>query len=94
VEDFWKATSSVRYLFYNFHTRSKEVKNYLNPGVYSGIFAMHVQYHASKKETNNAKQNIIFYALCVLYVLSGPVIALDIATIVVSIVTSIFLTSR
>ena len=76
------------------HTRSKEVKNHLIPGVYSGIFAMHVQYHASKDETDNAKQNITFYALCVLYMLSGPVIVLDIATIVVSIVISILLISR
>jgi hypothetical protein len=49
------------------------------PGVYSGIFALHVQYHASKEGTDNAKQNIIFYALCVLYVFSVVFIALDIA---------------
>jgi hypothetical protein len=55
---------------------------------------MYVKYHASKKKTDNAKQNIIFSALCVLYVLSGPVIALDIATIVVSIMISILSTSR
>jgi hypothetical protein len=32
-----------------------------------------MQHHASKKET---KQKIVFYALCVLYVLSAAVVAL------------------
>lgn len=51
-------------------------KNYL--GLYSGIFAMYVEYYVSKKETD-AKQTLIFLALCILYVLSVIVIALDTA---------------
>jgi hypothetical protein len=47
---------------------------------------MYVQYHASKK-VDGAKQNIIFYALCALYMLSVAVNALDIATIVVAVVS-------
>ena len=42
-----------------------------------------MQCHASRKEVDNAKQKIVFYALCVLYVLSVAVVALDIETIVV-----------
>jgi hypothetical protein len=58
----------------------------LIPGIYSGIFAMHVQYHASKEGDNiNIQQKIVFYALCVLYVLSVVVNALDIATFPVNI---------
>jgi hypothetical protein len=51
-------------------------------GLYSGIFAMYVQCHASKKGNNNAKQQVVFYALCMLYVLSVALNALDIATYV------------
>jgi hypothetical protein len=39
---------------------------------------MYVEYYISKKETD-AKQNLIFYALCILYALSVIVIALDTA---------------
>ena len=46
------------------------------PGVYSGVFALYLHYAAKKaqKGTNNA---ILFYALCVLYILSGVVMILD-----------------
>lgn len=59
---------------------SKEVQSCPMSGLYSGIFGLYLQYHASDKRTgNNTKSNIIFYALCVLYVLSVTVFALDIA---------------
>ena len=38
-------------------------------GLYSGIFAIYLQYHAAQKNTDKAK-NILFYALSVLYALS------------------------
>jgi hypothetical protein len=53
-----------------------------------GIFALHVQCHASRQEIQNAKQNIIFYALCVLYVLSVAVVALETGQIVVQFVSN------
>ena len=56
-------------------------------GLYSGIFALYLQYHSSKKETDNATQNI-FYALCVLYVLSVALIALDIAIFLATFVSN------
>ena len=43
-----------------------------------------MQYHASKEEIDNAKQKIIFYALCVLYVFS---VALTIETGVFAVAT-------
>ena len=46
-------------------------------GVYSGIFALYLHCHAAKKETGNTRK-IIFYALCVLYLLSVVVFVLDI----------------
>ena len=52
--------------------------------MYSGIFVLHVQCHASRNEIDNKKQRIIFYALCVLYVLSVTLIALDTVSFVVS----------
>jgi hypothetical protein len=38
---------------------------------------LHVQCDASRQEIQNAKENIIFYALCVLYALSAAVVALE-----------------
>ena len=52
--------------------------------MYSGIFALHVQYHTSKEEIDNTKQKTVFYALCVLYVLSVAVVAVVIGEFVVS----------
>ena len=40
------------------------------PGLYSGIFAIYLQYRESQKGSYEAK-NIIFYALCMLYALSA-----------------------
>ena len=45
-------------------------------GIYSGLFAMHLQYQASNKET---KQNITFYAISVLYVSSVALFATNTA---------------
>ena len=53
---------------------SKLTKHYTIPGFYSGIFALYLQCHASQNHTDKGK-NIFFYALSVLYVLSGVSIA-------------------
>ena len=60
---------------FNFTTSkalSKEIQHYFISGIYSGIFAVHLHYHASKERTgDNTKHNIIFYALCILYMFSA-----------------------
>jgi hypothetical protein len=75
----WKASSSVRNLFYNCHTL---LKSFFIQGLYSGIFALHLQIYASRKEPDGRKKNIVFYALLVLYLLSAALIAIDIAAFV------------
>ena len=45
-------------------------------GLYSGIFLIYFQYNASPKNASK-RNNILFYALCSLYVLSMASIALD-----------------
>jgi len=49
-------------------------------GLYSGIFIMYLQYHASQKETDNS---ILFYALCLLYMLCVAMVCIDIAASVI-----------
>ena len=63
---------------------SFKIDNNPIPGIYSGLFAIHLACHATKRETDSSKPNIIFYALCVLYVLTGIVVAIDIVPIFVS----------
>ena len=46
---------------------SEVIKHYPIPGLYSGIFALYLQCHASQ----NRADKIDFYALSVLYVLCG-----------------------
>ena len=41
---------------------------------------MYLQYHASKKEADNT---ILFYAICVLYILCGTMISVDVAASVI-----------
>jgi len=50
-------------------------------GIYSGLFAIHwhLACHATKKDNS---PNIIFYALCVLYVFTGAVFATNIVPVV------------
>ena len=58
----------------------EEAQHYFILGLYSGIFSIYLQYHASQRKTgDNTKSNIIFHALCVLFVLSMAVFALQIA---------------
>ena len=63
------------------------------PGIYSGLFAIHLACHATKRENDSSKPNFIFYALCVLYALTMVFFAIDIADSVIlpSFVSSIFL---
>ena len=73
----WKTSYSVIYLLYNC---PKEAQICPIPGLYSGIFVMYLQCHAFKmKADDNRKPTIVFYPLCVLYVLSEAVFSLEIA---------------
>ena len=85
LEQFWRAFSSVRCPF-NCHGHFYWLKPI--SGLYSGIFAMYVRYHGSKEESNNPKQKVVFYTLCVLYVLSVAVNAFDIAIFVTTVFVS------
>src|SRR5271168_2820716 len=72
------------FLWYDMHSRTvwapaKEVQYYPIPGLYSGIFAMYLQYYQFKKDsTGQGKaKTILFYALCALYILSLASISID-----------------
>ena len=56
---------------------TKAVQHYTILGLYSGILIMHLQYTASKKDFNE-RNNILLYALCLLYVLSLATLVLDV----------------
>jgi hypothetical protein len=52
-------------------------------GLYSGIFAIYIKCHWDKSDTK--KGTIIFYALCLLYVLSTATIVCDIVIIIIEV---------
>lgn len=57
---------------------SRPTLNLSLPGIYSGVFALYLRHYAARKlkGTSNA---ILFYALCVLYILSTVIMTLDMA---------------
>ena len=57
---------------------AKAVRHYLVLGLYSGIFIIYLHYNSSRKDVNKGS-NIIFYALCLLYVLSSATFVFDTA---------------
>jgi hypothetical protein len=69
-------------------TATPFLKSFFIPGLYSGIFALHLQIHASRKEPDSRKQYIIFHALWVLYGLSAATIALDTTGFVIIVLVS------
>ena len=69
----------IRYdiLFHHSHYQvAKAVRHYPISGVYTGIFALYLQYYTSRKDASKGN-NIIFYALCLLYLLSFSLNVLD-----------------
>ena len=54
----------------------KQSRRCPGPGLYSGIFVLYLQYNASTKNVNE-RSKILFYALCLLYILSVAIFALD-----------------
>ena len=71
----WKVFCSVRYLSYKCHG---PLQNQTISGLYSGIFALYLSCYGSK-DTDKTK-NILYYSLCVLYVLSVADLSLDIGS--------------
>jgi ABC-type multidrug transport system permease subunit len=72
-------------LWYDIDSRTvapltEAVQNYSIPGLYCGIFAMYLQYHASIEGT---KKMLLFYSLSVLYLLSTGVLVCYIAISVI-----------
>ena len=74
LEAFFYGTISVLPLF--FPQVAKVVGHLPVSGLYSGIFAMYLQHHASRKDASKTA-DIVFYALCLLYLLSVATIASD-----------------
>jgi hypothetical protein len=59
------------------------VDDYSCPGLYSAIFFMYIQYHASKELGIQVdKRNVFLYLLCFLYLLSTATIILQILSVV------------
>ena len=56
-------------------TLAKEVQIFPGLGIYSGIFAIYLQYALTRKESRTA--TIVFYGLCLLYVLSTVSVVSD-----------------
>ena len=63
---------------------TKIVKQHLVLGIYSGTFLMYLQQNASKDDASK-RNNILFYTLCLLYVLSMVSAVLDFAMVLVSV---------
>ena len=53
-------------------------------GIYSGIFALYLKFQLNKSR----KRTIVFYALCLLYVLSTATIVCDFVVIILQIEVS------
>ena len=59
-------------------TLSKEVRLFPDLGIYSGIFVMYLQCSSRDSESRARTAKIIFYLLCLLYVLSMATVVGDI----------------
>ena len=58
---------------------AKEVQLFSGVGIYSGIFAVYFQCPSNTSKTRTA--NVVFCALCLLYVLSAATLALDLEAV-------------
>lgn len=57
-------------------------------GLYSGIFLIYLQYgHASKRYADRNNLNIVFYAVCILYVLSVVIVSAGLAYFFITVVS-------
>ena len=69
-------------------TLSKEVRLFSDLGVYSGIFVMYLQCSLRDSESRARTAKIIFYLLCLLYVLSMATVVGDILNFILQIFVS------
>ena len=60
-------------------TLSNEVQLFLDLGVYSGIFAIYLRCPSNESRTRTA--NVVFYVICLLYVLCSASFAIDLLKI-------------
>ena len=59
---------------------AKEVRLFPDLGIYSGIFAIYIQMASKDSRTTS----IVFYALCILYVLSTAAVISDLLNLLVN----------
>jgi hypothetical protein len=87
----WNGSSTVRYPFLCALTCTlpKEVQLFPGLGLYSGIFAMYLQCPPNKSRSTGRTASIIFYALCLLYVLSTTSAVVDLVAIIQFILASV-----
>ena len=62
-------------------TLAEEVQLFLGLGIYSGIFVMYLQCRSNNSKTTT----VLFYALCVLYVLSTATIVCDLVSFILEV---------
>ena len=62
-------------------TLVKEVQLFPGLGIYSGILVMYFQCQSESKRSTGGTTTIIFYAVCLLYVLSTVNFILDLAVL-------------
>ena len=65
---------------------AKEVQLFPGPGIYFGIFAIYLQCVLSKDSDSESRTTtLIFYALCLLYVLSTATIVCDLLAFIIEV---------
>ena len=64
-------------------TLAKEVQSFPGLGLYSGIFAMYLYY--SSESNKSRTTTILFYALCLLYVLSTVTVVSDLVSLILQV---------
>ena len=87
---FSKDSSSVRYLCYTVSQLLRRLNLNTIPGIYSAIFVLYLRYQSASKRglEKTAMGNILFYSLCVLYVLTASVIMLDMSYFILRVVSN------
>ena len=71
-------------MYFNLYP-AKEVQLFPGLGIYSGIFAIYFKLQCVLVSKESRKTSIIFYALCLLYVLSIASVACDLLEFVIQV---------
>ena len=77
-------------MYFNLYP-AKEVELFPGLGIYSGIFVLYLQ--CRSPESTGRTANLVFYALCVLHILSAAYVVVDILTYTVG-VSNIFISKN